>query len=176
MSLSSRSIVRRGGWVLLVAASLAVTACGGEAAPTVTASGDIEATKGTVPDPQLPETWPLTGLPVGEASVVRPALAVKIENDKAARPQTGLEQADLVWEEVVEGGITRFAAVFHSQVPEEVGPVRSNRPMDARIVAPTKGLIAFSGGQYTQQLRDAGLQVLSQDGGSPGFFRKSGVG
>ncbi len=175
MSLSSRSIVRHGGWVLLVAAGLAATACGGGAAPTVTASDDISSTKGAVPDPQVPETWPLTGQPVGDGGVVRPSLAVKIENDKAARPQEGLEQADIVWEERVEGGITRFAAVFHSQVPEEVGPVRSNRPMDARIVGPTKGLIAFSGGQYTQQLRDAGLQVFSQDGGSAGFFRKSGV-
>lgn len=174
MSLSSRS-VRHSGWVLLVAATLAVTACGGGATPTVTASDDIAATKGAVPDPELPETWPLTGVLVGDGGVVRPALAVKIENDKAARPQTGLEQTDVVWEEVVEGGITRFIAVFHSQVPDEVGPVRSNRPMDARIVGPTKGLIAFSGGQYTQQLRDAGLQVLSQDGGSPGFYRKSGV-
>lgn len=173
---SPRSAVRRHGWVLLVAASLALTACGGGAAPTVTATDDITATKGAVPDPQVPDVWPLTGLPVGDAAAVRPALAVKIENSKEARPQTGLEQTDVVWEEVVEGGITRFVAVFHSQVPEEVGPVRSNRPVDARIVGPTKGLIAFSGGMYTQLLRDAGLQVLSQDGGSPGFFRKSGVG
>ncbi|MCL2090312.1 MAG: DUF3048 domain-containing protein [Micrococcales bacterium] len=169
-------LVRHSGWVLLAAASLALTACGGGAAPTVTASDDITATKGVVPDPQLPETWPLTGLPVGDDGVVRPALAVKIENDRAARPQTGLEQADVVWEEMVEGGLTRFVAVYHSQVPEEVGPIRSNRPMDARIVGPTEGLVAFSGGQYTQLLRDAGLQVLSEDGGTPGFFRKSGIG
>ena len=172
----SRSTVRRSGWVLLVAASLALAACGGGGAPTVTTSDDISATKGAVPDPQVPAVWPLTGLPVGDDGAVRPSLAVKIENSKDARPQTGLEQADMVWEEVVEGGITRFVAVYHSQVPDEVGPVRSNRPMDARIIGPTKGLIAFSGGMYAQQLKDAGLQLFSEDGGSPGFFRKSGVG
>jgi len=116
-------------------------------------------------------------MPVEDDFAVRAALAVKIENSTAARPQTGLEQADMVWEEVVEGGITRFVAVYHSQAPEEVGPIRSVRPMDARIVGPLRGMIAFSGGQaqYVRGLRDAGLQVLSQDEGAPGFFRKTGV-
>ena len=78
---------------------------------------------------------------------MRPALAVKIENSSEARPQTGLDQADNVWEQVVEGGISRFVAVYHSKVPAEVGPIRSVRPMDPAIAAPLHGLIAFSGGQ-----------------------------
>src|SRR5438309_8082921 len=90
-------------------------------------------------------TWPLSGVASGPVTA-RPALAVKIENSIDARPQTGLNSADLVYEEVVEGGITRFCAVFQSTVPPQVGPVRSVRPMDASIAGPLHGILAFSGG------------------------------
>ena len=92
---------------------------------------------------------------------MRPALAIKVENSGEARPQTGLDQADVVWEQVVEGGISRFVAVYQSQVPAEVGPIRSVRPMDPAIAAPLHGLIAFSGGQpqFVQDLKNAGLQI-----------------
>jgi hypothetical protein len=116
--------------------------------------------------------WPLTGLESGTVPP-RPALAVKIENSVDARPQTGLNAADTVWEEVVEGGITRYVAVYHSTLPAEVGPVRSIRPMDPAIAAPLHGLFGFSGGQaaYVGAVEDAGLQVLSSDNGIAGFYR-----
>jgi hypothetical protein len=144
--------------------------------PAVTQHTTINPSKAAPPTPAVPPTWPLTGVAASEAPS-RPALTVKIENSVDARPQTGLEQADMVWEEVVEGGITRFAAVFESQVPSEVGPVRSVRPMDPVIAGPTKGLIAFSGGQagFVAKVRASPLQLFSQDSGSPGFYRKSGV-
>ena len=66
----------------------------------------------------------------------RPAVAVKIENSIDARPQTGLNSADIVWEEVVEGGVARYLAVFDSKLPPVIGPVRSVRPMDPAIAAP----------------------------------------
>ncbi|WP_231487006.1 DUF3048 domain-containing protein [Candidatus Blastococcus massiliensis] len=118
--------------------------------------------------------WPLTGVPA-EAPPERPALAVKIENSTAARPQTGLNSADMVWEQVVEGGITRFVAVFHSSPPPEIGPIRSVRPMDAAIAGPLRGLFAFSGGgpDFVRAIADTGMQVLSQDAGAAGFFRSS---
>ncbi|MGY1680642.1 DUF3048 domain-containing protein [Geodermatophilus sp. SYSU D01176] len=118
--------------------------------------------------------WPLTGVPA-DAIGDRPALAVKIENSVDARPQTGLGAADVVWEQVVEGGITRFVAVYHSDLPPEIGPVRSIRPMDAAIAAPLGGLLAFSGGvpTYVTAAQDAGLQALSQDSGADGFHRTS---
>ncbi|MGY1846985.1 DUF3048 domain-containing protein [Blastococcus sp. SYSU DS1021] len=117
-------------------------------------------------------TWPLTGVPA-DTTPDRPALVVKIENSVAARPQTGLNAADMVWEQVVEGGITRFVAVYHSTLPPEIGPVRSIRPMDPAIAAPLGGLLAFSGGvpTYIAAAEDAGLQVLRQDSGADGFFR-----
>jgi hypothetical protein len=116
--------------------------------------------------------WPLTGLPSAGAPA-RPALAVKIENSIDARPQTGLNAADIVWEQVVEGGITRFVAVYQSTIPPEIGPVRSVRPMDPAIAAPLHGILAFSGGQqtYINAVANSGIQAVSMDAGSAGFYR-----
>lgn len=102
-------------------------------------------------------------------------MTVKIENSIASRPQTGLQEADVVWEEMVEGGITRYGAVYHSRLPETFGPVRSVRPMDPAIAAPYGGLMVFSGGQvpFVNALREAGLQLFADDLGSPGFRRSS---
>jgi hypothetical protein len=156
-----------------------VAGCAGEAEvepttpPATTVQPDTGVDKTPAPEPVIPPTWPLTG--VEGAPEARPAVAVKIENSVQARPQTGLAAADVVWEEMVEGGITRFNAVYHSSIPETVGPIRSVRPMDAGIAAPLHGLIVFSGGQpqFVQRMRDAGLQVVSQDEGAPGMYRSS---
>jgi hypothetical protein len=91
-------------------------------------------------------TSPLTGWRLPPRTLARPVLTVKIENSVDARPQSGLEAADLVVEELVEGGITRFAAMFQSRVPGNVGPVRSVRNVDASLAGPTRGLLAYSGG------------------------------
>ncbi|WP_187264918.1 DUF3048 domain-containing protein [Homoserinibacter sp. GY 40078] len=91
---------------------------------------------------------PLTGMPVDDpASIERPSLAAKIDNHWDARPQVGLESTDLVFEELVEGGLTRYMAVWHSHLPKEIGPIRSIRPMDPDIASPLGGIIAYSGGQ-----------------------------
>jgi len=119
-------------------------------------------------------TWPLTG--VGGDVVDRPALVVKIENSSDARPQEGLESADIVYEEMVEGGISRFAAIFNSTLPPRIVPIRSVRPMDGPITAWTGGVLAFSGGQaqFTSRAQNDGLQLLSMDAGAKGFSRVSG--
>lgn len=90
---------------------------------------------------------PLTGETVAAGALSAPSLAAKVDNHPAARPQVGLERTDLVFEELVEGGLTRYVAVWHSDVPAEVGPVRSIRPMDPDIVSPLGGIVAYSGGQ-----------------------------
>lgn len=75
-------------------------------------------------------------------------LAVKIDNVRAARPQTGLEAADIVYAEQVEGGLSRLMAVFATRFPQAVGPVRSARETDLELLRqfddPT---LAFSGAQ-----------------------------
>ncbi|UFU05818.1 DUF3048 domain-containing protein [Ruania halotolerans] len=133
------------------------------------------ADKQAPPEPEITPRWPLTGAVAGDELVERPAMSIKIENSEAARPQTGLQAADVVWEEMVEGGITRFNAVYHSDLPAQVGPVRSVRPMDAAISASYGGLLVASGGQapFINGARDAGLQILTDDLGHGGFTRSS---
>lgn len=81
-----------------------------------------------------PRVAPLTGLPeASSAQLSAPAVVVKIDNVDAARPQTGLNQADVVYEEEVEGGLTRLGAIFQSTYPALVGPVRSGRLTDEGI-------------------------------------------
>jgi hypothetical protein len=76
----------------------------------------------------------------------RPALAVKIDNSPSARPQWHLADADLIFEENVEG-ITRFVAVFQSRTPDRIGPVRSARLSDLDILATlNRPILAWSGG------------------------------
>ena len=164
---------RRVGVALLIGIALTGSvSCGSSAAEPVAASSAPTTTTPPPPPPPPPVLWPLTGLESG-AVPARPALAVKIENSVEARPQTGLGAADMVWEQVVEGGITRFVAVYHSTLPAELGPVRSIRPMDPAIAGPLRGLFAFSGGQrpYIDAVAGAGLQVVSHDGGADGFHR-----
>ena len=70
---------------------------------------------------------PFTGLPIKEKKYRR-AVAVSIENSPAARPQSGLNKAEIVYEFMLEGGITRFLAIFWPEVPDKIGPIRSGRP------------------------------------------------
>jgi Protein of unknown function (DUF3048) N-terminal domain/Protein of unknown function (DUF3048) C-terminal domain len=89
---------------------------------------------------------PLTGLPPKPGvHVHRPAIAVKIENSPDARPQAGLDHADVVFEEVVEGGITRFAAIFQCDSVKKAGPVRSARFDDPDFIKPLTRGLAFAG-------------------------------
>ncbi len=76
---------------------------------------------------------PLTGLPSDRSATG--AIVVKIDNAPRARPQAGLDLADVVIEQEVEGGITRFAAVFQSSAPERIGPVRSARSTDISFLS-----------------------------------------
>jgi hypothetical protein len=138
-----------------VLATLAA-ACGGgggdDAAPTTSEATTTTSSTTTTAPPVAPKA-PLTGMPVTDQAVLsRPTLLVKINNADGndctteARPQVGVEQADIVIEEVVEGGITRFMAAFQSTVPETVGPVRSARSSDVDLIeAFHTPLFAWSG-------------------------------
>ena len=123
-----------------------------EAAPSSDTTTDSDS--GITLDANL---WPLTGLPLDGGDPTLPSLAAKIDNHPLARPQVGLDDADVVFEELVEGGITRYVAVWHSTLPEEIGPVRSVRPMDPDIVSPFGGILAYSGGQqrFIEAMLDA---------------------
>jgi hypothetical protein len=118
------------GLVLAACSSTPATPHQKSAAPPVTT---VPTTTSTAP---AGPTCPLTGEPVAGGAAVpqRPALAVKVDNYPDARPQSGLDKADIVFEEPVEGGITRYAAVFQCQDAPIVGPVRSARNIDIGIL------------------------------------------
>ena len=100
---------------------------------------------GEVLEPE-PSTCPLSGVePAREALLERPAVAVKIENAAIAYPLSGLEDAEVVFEELVEGGITRFMAIYHCTDSDKAGPVRSARTVDPAIMTPLTKILAFSG-------------------------------
>ena len=149
----------RSGLVLLTAAAFVLAACAqgpdseapSPTAPTGEGGGDTQA------EVVVGDTAPLTGMPFGDENLNRPSLAAKVDNHPAARPQLALDRADIVFEELVEGGLTRYVAIWHSDLPQEIGPVRSVRPMDPDIVSPFGGILAYSGGQ--QRFVDAMLQT-----------------
>ena len=160
----------------VLATAFALGACSAqEPEPVVvTQTPQAEPDKTDPPEPVVPDpiVWPLTGVPVEEVAA-RPALGIKIENSRQSRPQTGLEQADIVWEQLTEGGVTRFVAIYHSQLPEVVLPVRSARAVDAPIMAPLGGLLAFSGAQpqFIGAIENNGVQAVIMDRGDGGFSR-----
>lgn len=99
---------------------------------------------------------PLRGTSVPAGSLANPSLAAKVDNHEEARPQYGLQFADIVFEELVEGGLTRYVAIWQSNIPVQIGPVRSIRPMDPDIISPFGGIVAYSGGQqrFVQMMID----------------------
>lgn len=122
----------------------------------------------TVPRPPLPARWPYTGLDApSESAISRRPLSVKIENSPQARPQIGINSADVVYETITEGGITRFNCIFHSKLPATVGPVRSARLSDLWVVPQYDALFFFSGASSSvnARVRSAGLPDLSEDAG-----------
>ncbi|MDQ4134444.1 MAG: DUF3048 domain-containing protein [Actinomycetota bacterium] len=112
-----------------------------------TAACSKDKDEATAAAPAASTRYPLTGLPVNDpATASRPTLFVKIDNEPGAFPQVGLNDADLVYEEMVEGNYTRLLSVFQSRNADPLGPVRSVRPTDPSLVAPFGGLFGYSGG------------------------------
>lgn len=121
-----------------------------------------------VAQPPVTPRWPYTGVTAPSArAITRRPLSIKIENSSAARPQIALNSADVVYETITEGGITRFNCIFHSTIPKTVGPVRSARLSDLWIVPQYDGLFFFSGASSSvnSRVNGADLPNLSQDVG-----------
>jgi hypothetical protein len=177
---------------LLAAVAVALAACSGSGgieatttthsdptittttvAPTTTSTSTTSTTTTTTTTPDGPVS-PLNGLPVAGADLLeRRVIAVKVDNHPQARPQSGLPEADAVIEILVEGGFTRFIALFHHRDSGYVGPVRSLRPTDTAVLPALGAPIAISGGQNWI----VGL-ALSRDvhligEGATGLFRMS---
>ena len=166
---------RRAVAVVAAALAVALAACSG-------GGGDDDSTTTRPPRTDAPTTTtappvaPLTGLPDPDGqSRARPVLWVKVDNlvGEGVRPQTGLEAADVVYEEVVERGITRFLAAFNSGVPEVVGPIRSVRLTDRNLVWPLGGIFAHSGGAppAVDAIREAPVNAVDESTAGDAMFR-----
>jgi hypothetical protein len=126
----------------------------------------------TKPAP-TPQRWPLTGEKAMRLPKHR-AVVVKIENTSSGAPQIGLGSADLVVEELVEGGLTRLAAFYYSNLPETVGPVRSARGTDISVIKPAKAALVTSGAAPVTMRRVRHAHVVTATEGTPGFYRADG--
>ena len=125
------------------------------------------------PSPTSPSMLPLLGT-TGQVPP-RAALGVKIDDTERGRPQSGLAQADVVFEEMVEGGLTRLLAVFQSRDPDTVGPVRSARSTDLFILAELgQPLFAWSGANPTFAAAVEAADLLDVGvGAAPDAYRRA---
>lgn len=136
------------------------------AKPIVTASKKVEAPKPTT------VAAALSGLQVAPEVNQRPVVGVMIENSQAARPQSGLSQAGVIFEAIAEGGITRFLALYQDQQPTNIGPVRSARPYYVQWNESFRAAYVHAGGSQDAlaNIKAWGVQDLNQFAGGP--FRR----
>ncbi len=162
-----------------VAVTLLAAGCGGSSAAsdTVPTSGssttDGAPTRSarTLAAVTLNGQWPLTGETLSGSLPHHPVYAVKIDNTASSAPQIGLSKADMVVEEMVEGGLTRLAVFYYSQLPSVVGPVRSMRASDIGILKPVSATMIASGGAKRTIRRLSGAHVRTLTEGVTGFYR-----
>lgn len=168
--------------IRLVAAALAVAslvaACSGDSGD----SGDIRRTPTAAGESPVPRFTPsVPPLPPPPATLTGrsdrrdgPILVAKLDNTREAHPQLGLTKADVVYVEQVEGGVTRLAAVYSSQLPKYVGPVRSARISDIELLRQYGSVaLVYSGSQrkLVRKLRAAKFKLLSFDDNRRGYAR-----
>lgn len=110
------------------------------------ARGSTQTSVGAIKAKPITVASPLTGLQVAPDLAQRPVTAIMIENSPDARPQSGLDQAGVVYEAIAEGGITRFVALYQEAMPTYIGPVRSLRPYYIDWFTPFDASIAHVGG------------------------------
>lgn len=157
-------MVARWGAVVAVALACSLAACGDDGGGDET---DESSRKGGT----LSQFQPLTGEPVDGALPTHPVVTVKIDNTSSSAPQLGLKSADLVTEELVEGGLTRLAATYYSSIPGLIGPVRSMRASDIGIVTPVESVLVAAGGAPPTRARIADAEIPTYGEGDPGLFR-----
>ena len=150
---------------LLLAGALALAGCSGSAETSGKAEPPAPSGKSAPP-----KFSPFTGEQVSKLPHHR-AVMVKIENTSNGEPQHGVGSADLVVEELVEGGLTRLAAFYYSSLPKQVGPVRSVRGTDVGLAKPAKALLVASGGAPPSLAKLHHAHVPMATEGTPGFYR-----
>ena len=142
LALSSAALLAGCAWASAASQpNPVVTLAPGQITPIPTALPGL-----TGPNQFPPGVNPLTGLPADPAALARRPLLVQISNaPPMVRPQAGLGAADVVFEYSVEGGLTRFSAIYLSQLPERIGSIRSARLMTDQLVPMFGAVLAYSG-------------------------------
>jgi hypothetical protein len=141
----------------------------------------VAATATPVPSPTFPlrpdNEDPLTGLAVDDPTVLkRRPLHIRVGNDAAARPQVGLNQADLVYEEIVEWWVTRYTAVYLSHAPDTVAPIRSARLISTQLTQQYDAALVNSGGSDGVRWQLSQLPIVNLDEyfwPEPFFYREN---
>ncbi len=176
--MKSKSFYRTFG-VLIILLTLLLSACTSKS-PEAENTPEPQSTEQPAPEeessqePGASYIAPLTGLPMTEQVTARP-IAVMINNMSKARPQSGLTHADMLYEVLAEGGITRIVAIFQSeQFQEPIGPIRSIRPYLIDIGDSYQGVLVHAGAStdgyaILQRQRKEHLDEISNAG--PFFFR-----
>src|SRR3954451_8429073 len=172
--------MRRTAPCVLALSALFLAGCsGGSGDPAASPSPTSPSASPTAsPKPVAVATCPLTGKPPQKGqNVHRTALAVKIDNGSDARPQAGLDRADIVVEETVEGGLTRLFAIFQCDSAETVGPIRSARTSDSDLLRLLKtAVFGYSGANRRVNARintTPGAVTLSYDNYGGLYHRSS---
>lgn len=159
--------------VALAATSLLLAGCGGSDEPEAKSGESGETSTTTTEEPAEPAVWPLTGLPLKGDLPKHGVLVTKVDNTRSSAPQVGLGSADLVVEELVEGGMTRLAVFHYSEVPDTIGPVRSMRASDIGIVPEGATVVTSGAAQVTiNRIDGAGIPWITE--GDEGVYRESG--
>jgi hypothetical protein len=157
--------------------STACTGGGDDAAPSTSAaissSPAPSSTNGKPSGPKPKPVNPFTGVgPVPK----RPTISVKIDDTAPGRPQVGINKADIVYIEAVEGGLTRLAAIYGTYKPTAVGFVRSTRPSDPELLLQFgKITAAYSGGAHDSLplMHRSGIRSWSMDAGARFYSRRA---
>jgi Protein of unknown function (DUF3048) N-terminal domain/Protein of unknown function (DUF3048) C-terminal domain len=126
-----------------------------------------------------PTVCPLSGEePAREELATRPAIVVKVENNTAAYPLSGLDKAEIVYEELVEGGFTRFMAVYHCTDTRKAGPVRSSRAVDPEIMGAITRILGAAGGNafVRDELTEAGIVLIDENAAGEAMRREDRPG
>ncbi|CAN5653708.1 MAG: DUF3048 domain-containing protein [Ilumatobacteraceae bacterium] len=134
---------------------------------TTSTTTTLPATTTTAPEPAR---MPLTGIPLayGQLPPDRPAAVVKVDNARGGRPQSGFNRADIVFEEIVNDNLTRFALIFHSQDGDPVGPIRSGRLQDVDLFGSyAQPFFVWSGGNATVEAAINGSDFVALNADSP---------
>ena len=196
MTLLRLPVIRTALTAIMLSSTIAAACGGGSIAPSPSPS-EVPAPSATVaarasatsapaatakPTP-APVYWPLTGLLADDpAKTHRRPLNVRMPNDPSGRPQVGLSKADIVFEMIVEGGITRYSAIYQSQDPKMVGPTRSYRFSDLHITQMLRGALVASGATIeerdavTNSIRAGNMISVDAERDGRGYFRVAGRG